>query len=233
MAGESRAFDAVHEDDVREALCVLAGSDPHNCSYSRGYVKRQAVFACSTCTPASSPPAGLCLACANKCHDGHDIYELYTKRNFRCDCGNSKFGVFRCQLLPVKDVANNKNLYNHNFSGCYCTCERPYPDTDDQVNDEMIQCVVCEDWFHTRHLGCSVAESDELQEMVCESCMNKAPFLWTYAAHLAVPPEEEEEVVDVEDSSGLKAEESSTSMEPLECEVRRPSGASVASAGGR
>ncbi|GLD73739.1 putative E3 ubiquitin-protein ligase UBR7, partial [Lates japonicus] len=27
----------------------------------------------------------------------------------------------------------------------------------------------------------------ELQEMICESCMNKNPFLWTYAAHLAVP----------------------------------------------
>lgn len=79
----------------------------------------------------------------------------------------------------------------------------------------MIQCVVCEDWLHGRvrclllnlnvvkviwgsklvlkekyflspqHLGCGVPESVELQEMVCESCMNKAPFLWTYAAHIA------------------------------------------------
>lgn len=28
-------------------------------------------------------------------------------------------------------------------------------------------------------------EPEELQEMVCEGCMNKAPFLWTYAAHFA------------------------------------------------
>lgn len=27
-----------------------------------------------------------------------------------------------------------------------------------------------------------------MQEMVCETCMNKAPFLWTYAAHFATPP---------------------------------------------
>uniref|UniRef100_A0A668AXJ6 Putative E3 ubiquitin-protein ligase UBR7 n=1 Tax=Myripristis murdjan TaxID=586833 RepID=A0A668AXJ6_9TELE len=172
------------EDELREALCVLAGSDPENCSYSQGYVKRQAVFACSTCTPSGAEPAGLCLACANKCHDGHNIFELYTKRNFRCDCGNDKFGDFQCQLIPTKESQNVKNQYNHNFHGTYCSCDRPYPDTDDQVNDEMIQCIICEDWFHTRHLGCTVVESEELQEMVCDACMNKAPFLWTYAAHI-------------------------------------------------
>lgn len=106
-------------------------------------MKRQAVFACNTCTPSAAEPAGICLACANKCHDGHDIFELYTKRyfvkvfvcvgskliqnqfpsfllsasrnlpifcfflclfccrNFRCDCGNRKFGEFKCQLIPV------------------------------------------------------------------------------------------------------------------------------------
>lgn len=90
---------------------------------------------------------------------------LFACRNFRCDCGNSKFGVFRCQLSPVsvlmshlplshviltaenidawfpvfffslqgKDRQNAKNHYNHNFHGCYCTCDRPYPDTDDQM----------------------------------------------------------------------------------------------------
>ncbi|KAM4625441.1 putative E3 ubiquitin-protein ligase UBR7 [Polymixia lowei] len=173
------------EDELREALSVLAGSDPENCSYSQGYVKRQAVFACSTCTPRDAEPAGLCLACANKCHDGHNIFELYTKRNFRCDCGNDKFGDFQCQLIPAKDGLNIKNQYNHNFHGMYCSCDRPYPDAEDQVSDEMIQCVICEDWLHTRHLGCTVVDSEELQEMVCESCMNKAPFLWTYAAHIA------------------------------------------------
>ncbi|XP_070698118.1 putative E3 ubiquitin-protein ligase UBR7 [Pempheris klunzingeri] len=200
------------EEDLESALCVLAGSDPENCSYSRGYVKRQAVFACNTCTPSAAEPAGICLACANKCHDGHDIFELYTKRNFRCDCGNSKFGDFTCQLIPAKDEQNDRNHYNHNFNGCYCTCDRPYPDTDDQANDEMIQCVVCEDWFHIRHLGCTTVEPEELQEMVCEACMNKAPFLWTYAAHFAVPPvvsvsrPEEDVDVDVEEEAEKEAE---------------------------
>ncbi|KAM6969392.1 putative E3 ubiquitin-protein ligase UBR7 [Tautogolabrus adspersus] len=209
-----------NEEELEKALCVLAGSDPENCSYSRGYVKRQAVFACNTCTPNAAEPAGVCLACANKCHDGHDIFELYTKRNFRCDCGNSKFGEFQCQLIPTKDVHNLTNHYNHNFNGCYCTCDRPYPDTDDQENDEMIQCVICEDWFHTRHLGCTVVDPEELQEMVCEACMNKAPFLWTYAAHFAAPtvvgmdhPEEEVEV-DVE--GGAEKEEEIVSRTSVE-----------------
>ncbi|KAK9533658.1 hypothetical protein VZT92_008763 [Zoarces viviparus] len=218
-----------NEEELEQALCVLAGSDPDNCSYSRGYVKRQAVFACHTCTPNAAEPAGVCLACANKCHDGHDIFELYTKRNFRCDCGNSTFGEFKCQLIPAKDEENVRNHYNHNFNGCYCTCDRPYPDTDDQANDEMIQCVICEDWFHSRHLGCTTGDPEELQEMICEGCMNKAPVLWTYAAHFAVSPtisvshpeeekEKEEEEVDLED--GAEREEDS---EPSQSGDEEPS----------
>uniref|UniRef100_H3DJ07 Putative E3 ubiquitin-protein ligase UBR7 n=1 Tax=Tetraodon nigroviridis TaxID=99883 RepID=H3DJ07_TETNG len=180
--------ETVDAADLQAAVCVLAGSDPENCSYSRGYVKRQAVFACNTCTPSAAEPAGICLACANECHDGHDIFELYTKRNFRCDCGNKKFGDFKCQLSPTKDAENVRNKYNHNFTGRYCTCDRPYPDQEDQVNDEMIQCVICEDWFHSKHLGCDLEEPEELQEMVCEGCMDRASFLWTYAAHLAGSP---------------------------------------------
>ncbi|XP_077434436.1 putative E3 ubiquitin-protein ligase UBR7 [Vanacampus margaritifer] len=209
-----------NEEDLEHALWLLAGSDPENCSYSRGYVKRQAVFACNTCTPDASQPAGICLACANECHDGHDIFELYTKRNFRCDCGNGKFGDFQCKLTPTKDEENTKNLYNHNFLGRYCSCDRPYPDQDDKVADEMIQCVICEDWFHTRHLECEVADVDDV---VCEDCMNKAPFLWTYAAHLSVSAEIKEdkdvkENVDILESSEISHEGPSTILEPKEQE---------------
>uniref|UniRef100_A0A8C9S0D4 Ubiquitin protein ligase E3 component n-recognin 7 n=1 Tax=Scleropages formosus TaxID=113540 RepID=A0A8C9S0D4_SCLFO len=178
--------DVLEEDDEleEEAYAVLGGSDPDKCSYPQGYVKRQAVYACSTCTPRGGEPAGVCLACSYKCHEGHELFELYTKRNFRCDCGNDKFGGLKCKLFPDKVGCNPNNKYNHNFFGLYCTCDRPYPDSEDQVPDEMIQCIVCEDWFHGRHLGCELEECVELQEMVCEACMNKAPFLWSYAAHI-------------------------------------------------
>lgn len=181
--------DVLEEDEEleEEASAVLAGSDSDHCSYPQGYVKRQALYACSTCTPKGVEAAGVCLACSYKCHEGHDLFELYTKRNFRCDCGNKKFTELQCKLHPDKDEVNNLNKYSHNFYGVYCTCGRPYPDPDDQVEDEMIQCVVCEDWLHGRHLGCVVPDCVELQEMICESCMNKNPFLWTYAAHFAVP----------------------------------------------
>ncbi|XP_039597388.1 putative E3 ubiquitin-protein ligase UBR7 [Polypterus senegalus] len=180
--------DVLEEDEALEdeACAVLGGSDPEKCSYPEGYVKRQALYACNTCTPKGSEPAGICLACSYKCHEGHDLFELYTKRNFRCDCGNSKFNGFECKLFPDKDKVNVNNKYNQNFFGLYCTCKRPYPDPEDEVSDEMIQCVVCEDWFHGRHLGAISAECTELQEMTCVSCMNKCPFLWYYAAHMAV-----------------------------------------------
>lgn len=50
----------------------------------------------------------------------------------------------------------------------------------------MIQCVVCEDWFHGRHLGAAPPESGDFQEMVCQACMKRCSFLWAYAAQLAV-----------------------------------------------
>ena len=53
----------------------------------------------------SGVKAGICLACSLKCHDGHDLFELYTKRNFRCDCGlKDKFPDTKCEL----DVVSNK-----------------------------------------------------------------------------------------------------------------------------
>uniref|UniRef100_A0AAR2JB05 Putative E3 ubiquitin-protein ligase UBR7 n=1 Tax=Pygocentrus nattereri TaxID=42514 RepID=A0AAR2JB05_PYGNA len=185
---------------------LLKGNSADFCKFSHnsGYVKRQALYACNTCTPKGGEPAGICLACSYKCHEGHELFELYTKRNFRCDCGNDKFGEMECKLFPEKEKANSGNKYSHNFFGLYCTCDRPYPDPEDELPDEMIQCIICEDWFHGRHLGCVVPESVELQEMICESCMNKSPFLWTYAAHVAVPPvlkvckAEEEGKVEVE-----------------------------------
>ncbi|NXC61836.1 MLO2 protein, partial [Aleadryas rufinucha] len=151
----------------------------------QGAVKRQALYACSTCTPPGAEPAGICLACSYECHGTHRLFELYTKRNFRCDCGNSKFKNLQCKLLPEKSKVNSGNKYNDNFYGLYCTCKRPYPDPEDEIPDEMIQCIVCEDWFHGRHLGAVPPESGDFHEMVCQACMNHCHFLWAYASQLA------------------------------------------------
>ncbi|KAL9849805.1 LOW QUALITY PROTEIN: putative E3 ubiquitin-protein ligase UBR7 [Geothlypis trichas] len=204
---------AENEELEKEARAVLGGSDHERCSYSQGAVKRQALYACSTCTPPGAEPAGICLACSYECHGTHRLFELYTKRNFRCDCGNSKFKNLQCKLLPEKGKVNSGNKYNDNFYGLYCICKRPYPDPEDEIPDEMIQCIVCEDWFHGRHLGAVPPESGDFHEMVCQACMKHCHFLWAYASQLAVPPltkasslEDEGIVLKVEESEEQKKE---------------------------
>jgi len=52
-----------------------------------------------------------------------------------------------------KEPLNDGNKYNHNFNGKYCVCDRPYPETratsgetDEEYDEDMIQCAICEDW---------------------------------------------------------------------------------------
>jgi len=173
--------DVVREQQILEedARAVLGGSDDGNCTYDQGYIYRQALYSCLTCVPkTAAEAAGVCLACCLQCHEGHELVELYTKRNFRCDCGNGKFGGFACRLEPNKDRVNEKNKYSHNFVGEYCICNRPYPDPEDAVEDEMYQCIVCEDWFHGRHLDAAVPA--EFSEMICQLCVSRCPFLRSY-----------------------------------------------------
>jgi len=179
-----------------DACAVLGGSDEKNCTYSKGYLKRQALYACVTCIPESkSDPtkrAGICLACSYSCHEGHDLIELYTRRNFRCDCGNSKFPGKQCNLDNDKAEINEENIYSHNFSGLYCTCERPYPDPEDKVVDEMIQCIICEDWYHCRHLGSPLPPLNSYSEMICSGCIAKHEFLLNYSGYTVTTVKEEE-----------------------------------------
>ena len=94
-----------------DAKAVLGNADDKNCSYhSGGWMKRQALYSCLTCTKDSSNPAGICLACSYRCHEDCDLVELYTKRNFRCDCGNSKLNN-ECKLSNDKTPINERNKY--------------------------------------------------------------------------------------------------------------------------
>uniref|UniRef100_A0A0E0PYN9 UBR-type domain-containing protein n=1 Tax=Oryza rufipogon TaxID=4529 RepID=A0A0E0PYN9_ORYRU len=174
------------EAEELEADLVLGGDDGKECTYGGGYLKRQAVFSCLTCVPAGV--AGVCTACSLACHDGHEVVELWTKRKFRCDCGNSKFGSHVCKLCPEKDPENPANSYNHNFKGSYCTCGRPYPDPEAEKQVEMIQCCICEDWFHEDHIGLNSIEEiprDEegeplYEDFICPKCSPKCYFLKLY-----------------------------------------------------
>ncbi|XP_066586992.1 putative E3 ubiquitin-protein ligase UBR7 [Prorops nasuta] len=198
-------LDVLQEENQLEedANAVLGASDDKNCTYSKGYI-RQALYACKTC--CQKERAGVCLACSFHCHEGHELVELYTKRHFRCDCGNSIFGSKKCNLDTSKSPTNNENTYNQNFDGVYCICARPYPDLDSSNNDIMLQCIICEDWYHSKHLECgnNVPEDDDYDEMICAGCMKNHSFLWHYAAKHAVSQsksldtEKKEDKVDVD-----------------------------------
>ena len=124
----------------------------------------------------------MCLACSLHCHDGHELVELYTKRHFQCDCGNKKFGDKKCKLTADKKDANTENLYNQNFVGLYCNCNRPYPDPERESPEEMIQCCICEDWFHEEHLKTTASDDEEcFVDLICDSCVEEHPFLLQYA----------------------------------------------------
>ncbi|KAG2790779.1 hypothetical protein JG687_00001407 [Phytophthora cactorum] len=152
-----------HNEQMTETADAVLGdaSDTH-CSYPMGYM-RQAVYACMTCTPdAREKPetrAGVCLACTYNCHQDHELVELYTKRSFRCDCGNEKFPKGNpCKLEADKAPTNPRNTYSQNYGGLYCNCHRPYPDPERTTPEIMVQCVICEDWLHEEHIFKDVDE---------------------------------------------------------------------------
>jgi E3 ubiquitin-protein ligase UBR7 len=103
----------------QEASEILPGKF-EKCSFPLGYV-RQSLYACKTC---GDDQAGICYSCSIACHSDHELFELFPKRDFRCDCGmEGKLNGHACSLmLPAKRIVkkNDKNKYNHNFQGLYC-----------------------------------------------------------------------------------------------------------------
>uniref|UniRef100_A0A1I8A5G1 UBR-type domain-containing protein n=1 Tax=Steinernema glaseri TaxID=37863 RepID=A0A1I8A5G1_9BILA len=170
-----------------EAEALLAAQDEKVCTYPEGNKKRQAIYACVTCRKDPNDMAGICYGCSLNCHGDHELVELYTKRNFCCDCGNSKFAN-KCTLYEEKIPLNKRNAYNHNFLGRYCVCDKPYPleEGDPDFNVEMVQCVICEDWYHMKHI---TDAEDRLSlvggEMICRPCAQKVPFVQFYFENLA------------------------------------------------
>lgn len=139
---------------------------------------RQSVFACLTCNPPpadpSEPynnPAGVCYACSVQCHGEHTLVEIFTKRNFTCDCGTTRFPKSSPCNLRINPETNTKggvhseepnpnNKYNQNFRNRFCGCECDYDPF--QQKGTMFQCLGLgthetggcgEDWWHP---GCVV-----------------------------------------------------------------------------
>ncbi|KAF9921484.1 hypothetical protein FBU30_008459 [Linnemannia zychae] len=150
------------------------------CSNSAGYV-RQPVYSCLTCNPNPTEEAGFCYSCSISCHGDHNLVELFTKRAFRCDCGTGKFKEVKCTLdaKPAGSI-NELNQYNHNFLGRFCWCDIQYDPHKEEST--MLQCVICEDWFHDNCIGIT-PHGDDFDDFICRTCTRDHPFLRRYAQH--------------------------------------------------
>ncbi|KXS99859.1 hypothetical protein AC578_4462 [Pseudocercospora eumusae] len=156
------------EADAREALPYQFDT----CTKPLGPL-RQSVYACLTCTPPPASkhqqftPAGVCYSCSISCHGEHNLVELFTKRDFVCDCGTTRFETSGtpCSLRPnpatgrkgdVKgEEARQGNKYNQNFQGRFCGCGEEYD--PEKEKGTMFQCLGLghvedggcgEDWWH-------------------------------------------------------------------------------------
>ncbi|OIW28988.1 hypothetical protein CONLIGDRAFT_543168, partial [Coniochaeta ligniaria NRRL 30616] len=161
------------EADAREALPYKID----NCTKPLGAL-RQSVFACLTCNPPPEDPkapydnaAGVCYACSVQCHGEHNLVEIFTKRNFTCDCGTTRFPKTSPCTLRINPTTNTRggvhseepdanNRYNQNFRNRFCGCECDYDPF--QQKGTMFQCLGLgthdtggcgEDWWHP---GCLV-----------------------------------------------------------------------------
>jgi E3 ubiquitin-protein ligase UBR7 len=130
-----------------------------------------------TCNPPPANPsdsydaAGVCYACSVQCHGEHTLVEIFTKRNFTCDCGTTRFPKTSPCSLRINPETNTKggvhseepspnNKYNQNFQNRFCGCECDYDPF--QQKGTMFQCLGLgthetggcgEDWWHP---GCVV-----------------------------------------------------------------------------
>jgi E3 ubiquitin-protein ligase UBR7 len=156
------------EADAREALPYQFDT----CTKPLGPL-RQSVFACLTCSPPpaskyqQSTPAGVCYSCSISCHGEHTLVELFSKRDFVCDCGTTRLAnsATPCNLRlssetglkggVVGEEPRQGNKYNQNFEGKFCGCGEEYD--PEKEKGTMFQCLGLgtveeggcgEDWWH-------------------------------------------------------------------------------------
>uniref|UniRef100_A0A093VR92 Protein mlo2 n=1 Tax=Talaromyces marneffei PM1 TaxID=1077442 RepID=A0A093VR92_TALMA len=154
------------EADAREILPYSFDS----CTQDLGPL-RQTLFSCLTCNPPPKSdgdpytPAAVCYSCSISCHGEHTLVELFSKRNFVCDCGTTRFPNTSVCTLRVDQKTKTKgvhsqppaegNKYNHNFRNRFCACDEEYDPHKEKGT--MFQCLGLgtietggcgEDWWH-------------------------------------------------------------------------------------
>ena len=149
------------EDDQTETK-ILNSTKASQCTHTLAYIS-QTVYVCKSC---DQKDVGICLACALTCHQNHDIMDLGIRKGFRCDCGTPKTQTI-CKHADKQE--DNSNKYSHNFLGLYCHCNKTFVEDD---GEDMLQCLICSDWFHESHVTLQDDDKDGLTEFVCKSCAN-------------------------------------------------------------
>lgn len=84
-------------DNMNKELLVISKFEKDEqvkkCTYEKGYITQE-IYLCLTCAKEKNSFTGMCVGCAYKCHENHEVENLHFKRNFRCDCGNSNYCKF-------------------------------------------------------------------------------------------------------------------------------------------
>ena len=58
----------------------------------------------------------------------------------------------------------------------------------------MVQCTICEDWFHLNHLLGNEkfpTNDEDFEDMICHNCMDSNQYLWHYQGYIAVKSQTE------------------------------------------
>ena len=157
---------------------------------------RQNLFSCITCNPppesSSEPysPAGVCYACSIACHGDHTLVELFSRRNFTCDCGTTRLPATSPCTLRIDPVTGFKgsvhsqrpsegNTYNQNFRNRFCGCGDWY--NAHEQKSTMYQCLGLateveggcgEDWWHPE---CLLGLPHDWQALTEDSSEAKKP----------------------------------------------------------
>lgn len=125
--------------------------DDSRCTYleggEAGTTFVQPMYSCYDCMEKAGVPFAFCFGCSMNCHLDHRLEEVFDKRDLRCDCGAGFLATAAapCQLMDKSMTEGYcQERYGHNFVGRYCWCDLPY----NADEDEMIQCLVCQDWYH-------------------------------------------------------------------------------------
>lgn len=121
------------EEEAAEAIpfnftsCTFGNSSMHEA--------KQPLYSCLTCRPqtlSDRDRAGICAGCSVSCHGDCELVELFSRRDFVCDCGTTKIPGKKCTLtLRQDDAPNQNNRYDANFDGIFCACQTRYdPETE-------------------------------------------------------------------------------------------------------